>query len=152
MLHNMKKLLSILTLFTGLTFVNTVFAWDDKEGRCKVEYTMLDLITGVETDYKDTGQWRVENHCNMGAKNLDKKIAKRVQENTTSMITRLNAFECKIRGERVWYEIKLQWAGYYVCAEYHQKNIMRFIAASTGGRAGMRISPSRSLPGPDPDE
>jgi hypothetical protein len=145
----MKKLLSILTIFTGLTFINTVFAYDDVEGRCKVEYTMLNLITGVESDYKDTGQWRVENHCNMGAKNLDKKIAKRVNKNNTSVITKLNAFKCKLRDEEVWYSFKLQWTGYYVCSERHQKRVMELIVQGTEGKSGGRISPLFQLPGPE---
>jgi hypothetical protein len=144
----MKKL-SILTLFIVLAFGNTAFAYDDVEGRCKVEYTMVNLITGVETDYKNTGQWRVENHCNMGAKNLDKKIAERVNKNNTSMIARLNAFECKLRNEEVWYSFKLQWTGYYVCSEIHQKRIMELIAERTAGRSGGRISPLLHLPGPE---
>jgi hypothetical protein len=57
----MKKIpTTLLVLLTGLIFNTTAFALFDADmHRCKIEYTQLDVLTGVEKTYKYTTQFDV---------------------------------------------------------------------------------------------
>jgi hypothetical protein len=139
----MKKLLKIFLIsLTFLTFSNTAsggffgdffedFFGDFKKPtlierrdvnsiRCKVEYNQLDLITGTENIYKDTSQFAITNHCEEGLERLSKKVYKWVDERNTNIITKINAFKCKIKIIHSKYFTYI-WSRYRDCGANIQK-------------------------------
>jgi hypothetical protein len=114
----MKKIFLLLII---LTFSNSAFASEDSfEKRCKVEYTQLDLITGTENIYKNTSQFAITNHCEEGLKRLSKKVYKWVDERNTNIITKINAFKCKIKNIHSKYFTYI-WSRYRDCGANIQK-------------------------------
>jgi hypothetical protein len=91
----------LLLLLIILTFSNSIFARESEqsayEKRCKVEYIQLDLITGTETIYKDTSQFKVLDYCEEGLERLSKKLDKWVDKKNTNIITKINEFKCKVK-------------------------------------------------------
>jgi hypothetical protein len=119
----MKKLTIFLISITLLTFSNSVFAGQYYPKRCKVEYTQLDLITGVETIYKETSQFEVEDHCMEGLERLAPKVYKWVDEKNTNIVTKINEFSCKVKNIFPYnsFYLKYLWGIYRVCQTYKQK-------------------------------
>jgi hypothetical protein len=160
----MKKISTIfLILFTLLTFSNTVSAgffgdifeelfggsgesgesetWFVKERhgdanntRCKVEYTQLDLATGLEKNVKHTAQYENgyvangDNIMDLSAKDLTDKMNIWLNESPNNIITNMTIINCK---ERKTYasmigiiNIEYRWGEYKGCAdEYNVKLI-----------------------------
>jgi hypothetical protein len=107
-----------------LTFSNSVFASGvGFEKRCKIEYTQLDLITGTEIIYKETSQFVDTDYCDEALKRLTPKVYKWIDANNTNIITKINAFQCKVKGENRDYILAyfLDWGKYRDCKTYIQK-------------------------------
>jgi hypothetical protein len=115
----------LLFLLIILTFSNCVFAEStNTPKRCKVEYTQLDLITGTETIYKETSQFtNYIDYCKEGLKRLPKKVYKWVDKRTTNIITKINAFKCKVKNFDKYngMNFKEYWGIYRKCETYIQK-------------------------------
>jgi hypothetical protein len=130
--HEFKKLSTIfLVLLIGLFFNNTVFALDSifSPGytyRCKIEYIQLDLITGIETVYKITTQFKSEEQqCSEGSGKLAKKLVKWVKKRDTNIIVNLNTVvSCKIREEQVFFA---EWFKYRECKEKYYQKVIDYI-------------------------
>jgi hypothetical protein len=112
-------------LLVGLLFSNSAFASreDSFEKRCKVEYTQLDLITGVENIYKNTSQFFEIYHCKEGLEKLSKKVYKWLDKNHINIIAKINAFQCKVKSvDRRYFIYKTpDWGKYRDCKTYIPK-------------------------------
>jgi hypothetical protein len=115
----------------GLLFSNFVFAGAPGtfEKRCKVEYTQLDLITGTETIYKETSQFKnYVDHCKEGLKRLSKKLYKWLDKNNTNIISNISAFKCQVGNHDRFTNcdfslrcVGYHWGRYRTCETYSQK-------------------------------
>jgi hypothetical protein len=131
--HEFKKSSMIfLILLIGLFFNNTVFALDSifSPGytyRCKIEYTQLNLNTGIETVYKITTQFKSEEkQCSDGSGKLAKKLVKWVKKSDTNIIVNLNTVvSCKIREEQIFFA---EWSKYRECKEKYYQKVIDYIA------------------------
>jgi hypothetical protein len=117
---NIKKILLIFILFTSTTFINISFAFDGwfspDQVRCRVEYTRLDLVTGIETRKKHTYQdkdWRnyPGQNCAIYAVELADKIEDWILESKHNIIVDMSAMYCKTRTDdgifsNVWTKYK----------------------------------------------
>jgi hypothetical protein len=112
----MKK---ILITLMGVTFINVAFAFDGwfspDQARCKVEYTRLDLVTGIETRKKHTYQSHDdgghEENCPMYASLLAKKIEYWLYKSRNNILVDMSAMYCKMRTDdgifsNVWTKYK----------------------------------------------
>jgi hypothetical protein len=124
----MKKIKIFLILFTLLTFSNTAFAgffgdifddffgirdvksWNEASGsvnsvRCKVEYTQLDLNTGIEKVVKHTSQQQTsfnympagQNTCYLSTQDLTEKMNAWLNKSSSNIITNMTVINCKSR-------------------------------------------------------
>ena len=150
----MKKLTIFLISLTLLTFSNTVSAGffgdifevvfgksDEKTGeepwiegsgivnnvRCKIEYTQLDLATGLEKTVEHTDQYNIvdmafnEDVMSLSAQDLTDKVNDWLNESENNVITNLTIISCK---ERRLYASKFffihneyRWSEYKGCAD-----------------------------------
>jgi hypothetical protein len=112
----MKK---ILITLMGVTFINVAFAFDGwfspDQARCKVEYTRLDLITGIETRKKHTVQdydyESLEDNCSMFYDYLADKIEDWLYESKHNILVDISTMYCKTRTDdgifsNVWTKYK----------------------------------------------
>jgi hypothetical protein len=62
-------------------------------------------------------------HCEEGLKRLSKKVYKWVDKNNTNVITKINAFKCKIKNEIPNFSsfFSYRWGRYRECETYIQK-------------------------------
>jgi hypothetical protein len=113
----------LLILLIGLLFSNTIFAGENFEKRCKVEYTQLDLITGTETIYEEiSSTFNVYNQCKEGLKRLSKKMYKWIDESNVNIITNISEFKCKIKNiETSIIFFSYNWNRYRDCDGHIQK-------------------------------
>jgi hypothetical protein len=133
----------LLILLVGLLFSNFVSALEigSFEKRCKVEYTQLDLITGVETIYKETSQFTFIDHCKEGLKRLDNKVYKWVDKKSTNIITKINEFRCKIKNidkHNGWSLHGEHWGKYRDCVKYIPK-LSGYLVEKYPNQIGARI-------------
>jgi hypothetical protein len=132
---NIKKILLILIMFTSITFINIAFAFDGwfspDQARCKVEYTRLNLVTGVETRKKHTYQgkdWVAENdegkddndwgddyehNCGTYFEHLASKIDSWLLDDRKNIIVDMSAMYCKTRTDDGIFSNK--WSKYKQC-------------------------------------
>jgi hypothetical protein len=161
----MKKISIIfLILFTLLTFSNVASAsffsdvfsdvfkelfgesdkspWNEKRGgvnnvRCKVEYTQLDLATGLEKTVKHTVQYEIRylaidtNVMYLSVQDLTSKINDWINESKNNVITNLTGINCK---ERIFYinqintwKSELRWSKYKSCADEFNAEFMNLL-------------------------
>jgi len=111
----MKK---ILITLMGVTFINVAFAFDGwfspDQTRCKVEYTRLDLVTGIETRKKHTHQdidYGLERNCYLLDTYLANKIESWLMEDKKNIIVDMSLMYCKMRTDdgifsNVWTKYK----------------------------------------------
>jgi hypothetical protein len=66
-------------------------AFDDMY-RCKIEYTQLNIVDGVEKTTKETADFDNDDgdQCNNGAKKLVKKLNKWLEKSPNNMIVKLD--------------------------------------------------------------
>jgi hypothetical protein len=154
----MKRLATIfLILFTILTFNNTASAgffgdifkelfgeldkefWNEERGgvnnvRCKIEYTQLDLTTGLEKTVKHTSQFEIKtvakdtNIMYLTAQDFTDQINDWLNESKNNVITNMTAINCK---ERRLYASKLfiwnneqRWGEYKSCPDEYNLELM----------------------------
>jgi hypothetical protein len=100
----------------GLGNVNTV--------RCKVEYTQLDLTTGLEKTVKHTAQYNVRNIATgtnsmyLSAQDLTDKINIWLNESPNNVITDLTIINCKGRRlftSMLFWQSEERWGEYKGC-------------------------------------
>jgi hypothetical protein len=128
---NIIKINAILTIFIGTTFINIAFAFDgwfspDKI-RCKVEYTRLNLVTGVETIKKHTYQnndGEDGGDCGMHVPNLSDKIENWLLEDRKNIIVDLSVLYCKKRTDDGIFSNK--WSKYKQCDRYDSESLLRW--------------------------
>jgi hypothetical protein len=137
----MKKI--FLILFILLTFNNSAsagffgdifgnFKNEERGGvnkvRCKVEYTQLDLSTGLEKTVKHTAQYRIlriaygTNSVYLSAQDLTNKINIWLNESKRNFITNLTVINCKERriyGSKIFplFINEQRWSEYKGCAD-----------------------------------
>jgi hypothetical protein len=117
----MNIYIKILTIFICLIFSNTTFAFDGwfspDQARCKVEYTRLNLVTGVETRIKHTTQESDEgNHddnCTWYKYPLVDKMVNWLHQDRKNIIVDLSAMYCKTRTDDGIFSNK--WSKYKQC-------------------------------------
>jgi hypothetical protein len=157
----MKKLTTFLILFTLLTFGNTASASfvsdifrelfgdiekpsdivEDSGGinnvRCKVEYTQLDLATGLEKTVKHTDQYATFDSAEESSilylltQDLTDKINIWLNESKNNVITDLTIINCK---ERRYYSSrffpwhgKRRWSEYKGCKDEFNIKLIDFL-------------------------
>jgi hypothetical protein len=102
----MKKILiTLLTLFTALTFNNVVVAEDSGYVyRCRISYNRVNENTNkIKRNYKVTTQFYNEKYCKAGRKKLSPKIIKWMSKDVNNMVDGLSSrLECKNRGDWSW--------------------------------------------------
>jgi hypothetical protein len=131
----MKKISTrFLILIILLTFNNTASAsffsdmydkfrkvFDTKElkryavgdVRCKVEYTQLDLNTGLETVVKYTSHFDIKyipigsNTCYMATQDFTYKINEWLNESPNNIIVNMTVNNCKVKG--IYFQRLLRW-------------------------------------------
>jgi hypothetical protein len=150
----MKKLTIFLISITLLTFSNTVYSgffgdafkvvfgnfdedpgedpWIETHGlvnnvRCKIEYTQLDLATGLEENVKYTVQYDVTNMAknedvmSLSVQDLTDKLNDWQNKNSNNVITDLTIINCKERRLHAsnfffWHK-EQRWSEYKSCAD-----------------------------------
>jgi hypothetical protein len=145
----MKKILFLISL-TLLTFSNTAsggffgdvfktvfgdsfkkssteYKGNANNARCKVEYTQLDLNTGIETLVKYTVQFQIswiangQNACYLSAQYSTDKINNWLDESKGNVITNMTVINCKERslyGSKIFFlESEQRWGEYKSCAD-----------------------------------
>jgi hypothetical protein len=138
---SIKKILLIFILFTSTTFINISFAFDGwfspDQARCMVEYTRLDLVTGIETrkkhTYQDDDDGNFDHNCGTFYDSLAYKIEDWLIEDKKNIIVDISAMYCKTRTDdgifsNVWSKYKQcgagdSWSVLHLATEYKgQKN------------------------------
>jgi hypothetical protein len=137
-----------LIIFIALAFNNTAFAiipsdiYPD-QFRCKVTYTQLDLITGVEKTIKITAQKKFIEHilkgeeyegelgtmCINGAIHLSWKISDWAGISKTNAVKDVTVVHCKKRTES-WFNNT--WSKYKLCAIEYNQEIVSYLIYSFG--------------------
>jgi hypothetical protein len=147
---NIKKILLIFIMFTNITFINITFALDGwfspDHARCKVEYTRLNLVTGVETRKKHTYQgkdWVAENdegkddndwgddyehNCGAYAISLAEKITPWLRRDRKNIIVDISAMYCKTRTDDGIFSNK--WSKYKQCGLEYSQDLLWWITVT----------------------
>jgi hypothetical protein len=153
----MKKLTTFLILLTILTFSNTAsagffgdvfkelfgeeYSIEERGGvnnvRCKVEYTQLDLATGLEKKIKHTEQYPMVNMVEgddllyLMAQDLTDKINIWLKESKNNIITNMTIINCKERrlyGNSLIILINEQrWSEYKSCPDEYNIKLVDFL-------------------------
>jgi hypothetical protein len=119
---NVNNILLIFILFISTTFTNVTFAFDGwfspDQARCKVEYTRMNLVTGVEIRKKHTYQdddWRnyPGENCSTYARDLAIKIENWLLESGNNILVDISAMYCKTRTDDGIFSNK--WSEYEQC-------------------------------------
>jgi hypothetical protein len=153
----MKKLTTFLILLTILTFSNTASAsffgdifkelfgeehpTEEHGGvnnvRCKVEYTQLDLATGLEKTVKHTDQYRLIDMM-AGAdvlyslsQDLTDKINIWLKESKNNIITNMTIINCKERriyvSKILFFLTEQRWSEYKGCPDEYNIELMSLL-------------------------
>jgi hypothetical protein len=151
----MKKLLTIFLIL--LTFSNTALAGffgffkdvadlmfdpakskiSDKNVRCKVEYTQLDLSTGLEKNVKHTAQYETKyiahgnNLMYLSAQDLTKKINKWLNESPNNIVADMTGINCK-EGDLVFsiyyiFHPQMSWDKYKSCEDKYNVDLINLL-------------------------
>jgi hypothetical protein len=157
----MKKLsTTFLILFTLLTFSNsasggffenfykTIFGDIEKPSdvvgglgivnnvRCKVEYTQLDLATGLEKTVKHSDQYNVRNIATgtnvmyLSIQDLTDKINIWLNESKNNVITNMTIINCKERRfftSMVAWKSEERWSEYKGCADEYNVELINWL-------------------------
>jgi hypothetical protein len=102
----MKKLLiTLLTLFTALTFNNAIAnAENGYVYRCRISYNRVNENTNkIKRNYKVTTQSYHKKYCERGLNRLSPKIINWMSKDVNNMVDGLSSrLECKKRGDWSW--------------------------------------------------
>jgi hypothetical protein len=120
MFVDMKK---ILVLFICLIFSNISFAipgwlgFGSDHARCKVNYTRLNLVTGVEKNVKITSQYDdiddFDRNCDLAISRLYEKIKDWLKKSKHNIVANLTAMYCKSRSKDGIFSN--EWSAYKQC-------------------------------------
>jgi hypothetical protein len=127
-MRNIIRHIVPLILLTGLTFSSTVSAsiipdgaWSSAMARCKLEYTQLDLSTGLHKITKITTEFKTDNSnegnqeklCSKSAPRLTSKMNDWVDEDNNNIVVNLTVLFCKERSNTMffWHD----WSRYEKC-------------------------------------
>jgi hypothetical protein len=153
-LKNIKKITILSTMLITLTFSNNVLAgifsdigrvFNDMY-RCKIEYTQLNIVDGVETVTKETFDFENDNEnvCNQGTEGLIKKLYNWLEESPNNMIVKLDVqVECK--EEKLSKLIFLKWRKYEACEEEYTQKIIDYVVNKYPIQIGYGIYDSVTL-------
>jgi hypothetical protein len=128
---NFISIKKILITLMGVTFINVAFAFDGwfspDRARCKVEYTRLNLVTGIETHKKHTSQYYDENslkgNCSMYAIYLSDKIEDWLFESRHNIIADMSFMYCKTRtDDGIFSNV---WSKYEQCSASDSAEILK---------------------------
>ncbi len=127
----------ILVVFICLIFSNATFAipgwFGPDNARCKVNYTRLNLITGVETNIKHTVQYTdrdsFDYNCSDANAPLAKKIIDWLKKSKTNIIANTTSIYCKTRTDdgifsNVWSAYKMCHSMYVGDLYFKLKNLI----------------------------
>jgi hypothetical protein len=104
--------------------------------RCKVEYTQLDLATGLEKNVKHTGQYSMVNMVEgdellyLMAQDLTDKINIWLNESPKNFITDLTIINCKERRlyvSKISFSNEQRWSKYKGCEDEHNIKLIDFL-------------------------
>jgi hypothetical protein len=132
----------ILVVFICLIFSNATFAipgwFSPDNARCKVNYTQLNLITGVETNIKHTVQYTdqdsLDANCNDGSWYLSDKIEKWMKKSRLNIVADLSVMYCKTRtDDGIFSNV---WSAYKQCYLGYSQLISDFISGSYPNQMG----------------
>jgi hypothetical protein len=162
MFVNIKK---ILVLFICLIFSNTSFAipgwlgFSSDQARCKVNYTRLNLITGIETvkkhttqhddDYDDSdynndiGISNLNYNCTMAVGKLYEKINKWQEKSRTNIVANMTVMYCKSRSKDGIFSN--EWSSYKQCDIVSSQSVAINTAAHYPGQIGYNAHECRLL-------
>jgi hypothetical protein len=150
----MKKLLTIFLIL--FFFSNNVFAFSfgdifksikkhfvsefylgTSDARCKVEYTQLDLNTGIEKSIKYTSQFFLDylpkggNVCYLATQDLSDKINLWMKESENNVVANMTVVNCKERSfyiSRVFFwESEDRWGEYKSCDDEFNMQLVDWI-------------------------
>jgi hypothetical protein len=129
---NIIKIKNILIIFTGTTFINIAFAFDGwfspDQARCKIEYTRLNLVTGVETRIKHTYQEDDEDdYCGTFDGVLGEKIQDWLMEDRKNILVDMSAMYCKTRTDDGPFSNK--WSEYKQCGASDSSSVLSWVTA-----------------------
>jgi hypothetical protein len=159
-MQNIIRHIMPLILLIGLTFSNTVSAFflgidgvnSSPDIRCKIEYSQLDLSTGIHTVHKVTSQvphnnaelsW--EGICLKVIPNLVDKINDWVSEKDTNIVANLTEMYCKTRDANwfLWHD----WTKYKRCYYYQNMEIIPLFEYPD--KVGYNVTLDRMIEGQD---
>jgi hypothetical protein len=153
-LKNIKKIIILATISTTLTFSNNAVAdiFDDlvsfieDKARCKVEYTQLNLINGIETETKEYVDFHSESSdlCSESSEELIEEFKNWLAIGPTNIIVKLDkTIECK--EEEIDYKLNRNWSNYKACEKAYTQKIIDAIFFKYPRQVGYGIYDSEML-------
>jgi hypothetical protein len=153
-LKNIKKITILTTMLITLTFSNNVLAgifsdigraFDDIY-RCKIEYTQLNIVDGVETATKETTDFDDDsgNQCDNGTTKLIKKLYNWLEESPNNMIVKLDV-QVKCKEEKLHNVTSFYWGSYKACKEEYTQKIIDYVVNKYPIQIGYGIYDSVTL-------
>jgi hypothetical protein len=105
-----------------MSVINVAFAFDGwfspDQTRCKIEYTQLDLVAGIEKRKKHTTQFDTsgsfDDNCTSHAMDLANKIENWLLESGNNILVDMSALYCKTRTDDGIFSNK--WSEYEQCS------------------------------------
>jgi hypothetical protein len=144
----MKK---ILILFICLIFSSTTFAipgwFSPDNARCKVNYTRLNLITGVEENIKHTVQYTdrdsLDRNCGDSYIILADKIIDWIKKSKINIVANVTAISCKKRtDDGIFSNV---WSDYKICGGNHSMMLIFRVAIRHPDQIGYEFDKCRFI-------
>jgi hypothetical protein len=132
----------VLELFFGNSFKEPSDSFlgvgsNVKDVRCKVEYTQLNLATGLEKTVKHTAQYEVlyiangDNLMYLSAQDLTKNINIWLNENKNNVVADMTGINCKggVQNFNIKYMLhpKVIWKEYKSCEDKYNVDLMNLL-------------------------
>jgi hypothetical protein len=110
---------------------------DVKDIRCKVEYTQLNLATGLEKTVKHTAQYEIlyiangDNLMYLSAQDLTKKINKWLNESPNNIVADMTGINCK-EGDLIFsiyyiFHPQMSWDKYKSCEDKYNVDLINLL-------------------------
>jgi hypothetical protein len=143
----------ILVVFTCLIFSSATFAipgwlgFSSDKTRCKVSYTQLNLITGIEIVKKHTTQRddtdNFDENCSDAVIKLRKKITKWLEKSTKNIVSNITVMYCKSRSKDGIFSD--EWSSYKKCHIGYSQSIAFSVNSKNKNQMGYNAHPCRLL-------
>jgi hypothetical protein len=143
----------ILVVFICLIFSNATFAipgwlgFSSDKTRCKVSYTQLNLITGIEIVKKHTTQRddtdNFDTNCSDAVSNLSDKIEEWMKKSRLNIMSNITAMYCKSRSKDGIFSN--EWSSYKKCYIGDSQSIAIIIDSANKNQIGYNAHPCRLL-------